>query len=96
MATEERSDRGRREDSRQQVPRRRFNVRRRKVCRFCVDKGLQINYKDSRLLSNFMSDRGKIMPARITGNCGRHQRRLATAIKRARVAALLPFSTAKM
>jgi len=70
-------------------------IHRKKVCRFCSDKDLKFNYKDSRLLGQFLSERGKIIPSRITGNCGRHQRRLATAIKRARIVALLPFTTAK-
>ena len=63
---------------------------RRKVCRFCADKG-NIDYKDYRTLSNFLSERGKVIPCRITGNCARHQRQLTAAIKRARMVALLPF-----
>jgi len=65
---------------------------RRKVCRFCAEKGIRIDYKDTRVLGNFITDRGKIIPSRITGNCARHQRRLTTAIKRARTVALLPFA----
>jgi small subunit ribosomal protein S18 len=65
---------------------------RRKVCRFCADKELRIDYKDSRTLGGFLSERGKIIPSRITGNCARHQRALTGAIKRARVVALLPFT----
>jgi small subunit ribosomal protein S18 len=68
---------------------------RRKVCRFCADKTLVIDYKDIRMLSNFVTERGKMTPSRITGNCARHQRLLTTAIKRARSVALLPFTTAK-
>ena len=71
--------------------RRRAPVRR-KVCRFCADKDAQIDYKDTRALSSFITERGKIVPSRITGNCAKHQRRLTTAIKRARAVALLPFS----
>ncbi len=67
---------------------------RRKVCRFCAEKGLRIDYKDTRVLGNFITDRGKIIPSRITGNCARHQRRLTTAIKQARSVALLPFAAA--
>jgi small subunit ribosomal protein S18 len=67
-------------------------VGRRKVCRFCAEKGLLIDYKDTRILGNFITDRGKLIPSRITGNCARHQRRLTTAIKRARSVALLPFA----
>ncbi len=73
---------------------RRRGLGRRKVCRFCADKGLAIDYKDARGLSHFVTERGKIIPRRITGTCSRHQRRLTTAIKRARVMALLPFTTA--
>ena len=65
---------------------------RRKVCRFCADR-LPIDYKDLRTLGNFVSERGKIIPSRITGNCAGHQRQLTTAIKRARNVALLPFSS---
>ena len=55
---------------------------------------MRIDYKDTRVLGNFITDRGKIIPSRITGNCSRHQRRLTTAIKRARTVALLPFAAA--
>jgi small subunit ribosomal protein S18 len=72
---------------------RRRGMGRRKVCRFCADKTMQIDYKDTRALGSFLSERGKIMPSRITGNCARHQRRLTVAIKRARTVALLPYST---
>lgn len=65
---------------------------RRKVCRFCAEKTLPIDYKEWRLLATFISERGKIIPSRITGNCAKHQRRLTRAIKQARTAALLPFS----
>ncbi|MGH7857800.1 MAG: 30S ribosomal protein S18 [Candidatus Binatia bacterium] len=65
---------------------------RRKVCRFCADR-TPIDYKDVRTLGNFISERGKLIPSRITGNCARHQRELTTAIKRARNIALLPFTT---
>jgi small subunit ribosomal protein S18 len=65
---------------------------RRKVCRFCAEKTLIIDFKDVRTLGNFITERGKIIPSRITGNCARHQRRLTTAIKRARTTALLPFT----
>ena len=68
--------------------------RRKKLCRFCVEKIDDINYKDVRLLSSFVSERGKITPRRITGVCAPHQKRLSTAIKQARNIALLPFTTA--
>ena len=75
--------------------RRRSMFRRRKVCRFCSDKELKYDYKDGRFLAQFVTDRGKIIPSRITGSCAWHQRHLAAAIKRARIVALLPFATAK-
>ena len=73
-------------------PRRR-GMGRRKVCRFCADKGMLIDYKDARVLGSFLTERGKIIPARITGNCARHQRRLTLAVKQARTVALLPYTT---
>jgi small subunit ribosomal protein S18 len=66
--------------------------RRKKMCRFCVDKVDDINYKDVKLLSSFTSERGKITPRRISGVCAVHQRRLSEAIKQARNIALLPFA----
>jgi small subunit ribosomal protein S18 len=74
-------------------PARRRGIGRRKVCRFCADKAMLIDYKDARSLGTFLSERGKIIPARITGNCARHQRRLTAAIKQARTVALLPYTT---
>jgi len=68
--------------------------RRKKVCRFCVEKIDDINYKDTRMLNAFISERGKITPRRITGVCAPHQRRLSEAIKQARNIALLPFASA--
>jgi len=68
---------------------------RRKVCRFCADKKQTIDYKDPKLLRYFITERGKIVPRRISGNCARHQREIATAIKRARHIALLPFVAAE-
>ncbi len=67
---------------------------RRKVCRFCADSNLKIDYKDPKLLRHFITERGKIIPRRISGNCARHQRQITLAIKRARILALLPFTTA--
>ena len=69
------------------------NRRRRKVCVFCADKVAFIDYKDSAKLRKFISERGKILPRRISGTCAVHQRELNTAIKRARNVALLPFVT---
>ena len=67
--------------------------RRKKVCKFCVEKIDTVNYKDVRLLGQFVAESGKIVPRRLTGVCTPHQRRLADAIKQARNIALLPFST---
>lgn len=64
---------------------------RRKVCRFCADSKLQIDYKDPKALRYFITERGKIIPKRISGTCARHQRKLSLAIKRARTIALLPY-----
>ena len=72
---------------------RRRGPGRRKVCRFCAEKDSVIDFKDGRTLSTFLSERGKIIPSRITGNCARHQRLLTAAIKLARTMALLPFTT---
>ncbi|MBQ6475527.1 MAG: 30S ribosomal protein S18 [Clostridia bacterium] len=64
---------------------------RRKVCNFCVDKMDYIDYKDVARLRRYLTERGKIMPRRMSGTCAKHQRHLAMAIKRARVMALLPY-----
>jgi len=64
---------------------------RRKVCRFCADSSLAINYKQTKTLRYFITERGKIIPKRISGTCSRHQRVLTRAIKRARSIALLPY-----
>ena len=65
---------------------------RRKVCSFCVDKVDHIDYKDATKLRHFTTERGKILPRRISGNCAKHQRQVTLAIKRARNIALLPFT----
>ena len=65
---------------------------RRKVCSFCVDKDDHIDYKDVAKLRRFVTERGKILPRRISGNCAKHQRQVTVAIKRARNIALLPFT----
>ncbi len=72
-------------------PRKQY-FRRRKVCKFCEEKIDVIDYKDVRLIGPFVSDRGKILPRRLTGTCSPHQRQLAEAIKRARNIAFLPFA----
>ncbi len=71
---------------------RRQRFVRRKVCRFCLDKVDTIDYKDITRLKRFVTERGKIIPRRITGTCAHHQRQLTVAIKRARTIALLPFA----
>jgi len=65
---------------------------RKKICRFCSDKITDIDYKDIKRLRNLITERGKIIPRRISGNCAGHQRQLGTAIKRARNIALMPFA----
>lgn len=74
-------------------PRRKKVYFRRKICRFCADRSLKIDYKDSRTLKFFITERGKILPKRITGNCATHQRQVTVAIKQARNIALLPFTS---
>ena len=71
--------------------RRRKRFLRKKICRFCADRATLIDYKDVRRLRNLITERGKIIPRRISGNCARHQRQLTIAIKRARHLALMPF-----
>ena len=68
---------------------------KKKVCSFCVDKVEQIDYKLGERLRRFITERGKILPRRISGNCAKHQRQLTIAIKRARQMALLPYTTAE-
>ena len=64
---------------------------RRKVCRLCVDRVAYVDYKDEKRLQRAITDRGKIVPRRVSGNCNRHQAQITRAVKRARVLALLPF-----
>jgi small subunit ribosomal protein S18 len=90
---EGRDNREGRGDGRDARGRRRFRGRgRRKVCRFCADKALRIDYKWWDILEDFVSERGRIVPSRTTGTCAKHQRRLQSAIKQARNVALLPYS----
>ena len=72
--------------------RRGGGMRRRKVCQFCAEKNSEIDYKDVETLKKFVTERGKILPKRITGTCAMHQRELTKAIKRARIVALLPYT----
>ncbi|MEJ2725561.1 MAG: 30S ribosomal protein S18 [Deltaproteobacteria bacterium] len=76
--------------------RRKVTYHRRKICRFCADSSLVIDYKDPRTLRLFTTERGKIIPRRISGNCAKHQRMLTVAIKRAREIALLPYTTSTL
>ncbi len=71
---------------------RKRTFQRRKVCVFCADSALKIDYKDVKTLNHFITERGKILPRRISGNCARHQRDVNLAIKRARNIALMPFT----
>jgi small subunit ribosomal protein S18 len=66
---------------------------RKRVCRFCQDRNIVLDYKDPKLLKHFITERGKIMPRRMTGTCANHQRKLKEAIKMARHIAFLPFTT---
>jgi small subunit ribosomal protein S18 len=68
------------------------NFTRRKMCRFCADEGTTIDYKNVAMLKHFITERGKLVPRRISGNCARHQRALALAVRRARMIALVPFT----
>lgn len=74
-------------------PARPMNRKRKKVCIFCADKVAFIDYKDTAKLRKFISERGKILPRRVSGTCAKHQRELNTVIKRARQVALLPYVT---
>jgi small subunit ribosomal protein S18 len=65
---------------------------RRRYCRFCADKEMKVDYKDPSTLKYFITERGKIIPRRISGNCAKHQRQLTRALKRARILALIPFT----
>ena len=71
---------------------RREYTRKKRFCRFCSDSSLRIDYKQYRLLRSFLTERGRIIPRRISGNCAKHQRELTRAIKRARHVALLPYT----
>lgn len=76
-----------------QDKRRGGGMRRKKVCQFCADKTEIIDYKDVDKLKKYITERGKILPKRITGTCAMHQREVTTAIKRARIVALLPYTS---
>jgi small subunit ribosomal protein S18 len=74
------------------VLKKRRAYRRQKVCKFCLDKVVQVDFKDVKRLRSFVSDRGKIVPRRISGNCARHQRQLTVAVRRARSIALMAYA----
>jgi small subunit ribosomal protein S18 len=88
-------DRDRRESGPggQQGGKKKFFYRRKRVCKFCVEKLEYIDFKDVKMLQQFIPERGKILPRRISGTCALHQRKLQNAIKRARTVALIPFAT---
>ena len=93
-ATEERPERAAREprEGRERPAKKNFKKQNfKKVCLFCQEKSAKIDYKDTNKLRKYIAEGGKILPRRMTGTCAKHQRELAVAIKRARVAALLPF-----
>jgi small subunit ribosomal protein S18 len=77
---------------RQNRNRKKKTFQRHRVCRFCADSSLTIDYKDYTTLRHFVTERGKIIPRRISGNCAKHQRKITAAIKRARNIALIPFT----
>ncbi len=89
---ERRERRGKGSDKDKKAAARKRGFARRKVCRFCADKNVAIDYKDPQTLKYFITDRGKIIPRRISGNCAKHQRKVGVAIKRARMIALMPFT----
>jgi len=78
-------------DARKTKKKERLLPLRKKVCRFCTDKVKTIDYKDTKRLSYFIRERGRIVPARVSGNCAKHQRRLTEAIKKARFISLVPY-----
>lgn len=73
------------------MDKRRGGFRKKKVCQFCADKNKTIDYKDVETLKKYVTERGKILPKRVTGTCAVHQREVTRAIKRARIVALLPY-----
>jgi small subunit ribosomal protein S18 len=90
MEREERGDRnGRGGEGRDEKKR---PVGRRKLCKFCGDETIKIDYKDAGLLKYFITDRGKLVPRRISGNCAKHQREISRAVNRARMIAMMPFA----
>jgi len=74
------------------IKRKKTFYQKRKICRFCADSSAEIFYRDFNTLKHFITERGKIIPRRISGNCAKHQRHLTRAIKRARVVSIMPFT----
>jgi len=74
-----------------QMDKKNFKIRRKRVCRFCTSNDIYIDFKNEKRLVRFLTEQGKIIPRRTSGNCAKHQRQLATAIKRARHLALIPY-----
>jgi len=87
MERDERASAGREDRDAKKRP-----VGRRKMCKFCGDETIKIDYKDAGLLKYFITDRGKLVPRSISGNCAKHQREISTAVNRARMIAIMPFS----
>jgi small subunit ribosomal protein S18 len=87
--------RGEREGGREQSGGKRRYVRK-KFCRFCAEKELALDYKNAYMIKQFVSERGKIVPRRISGNCAKHQRKLTMEIKKARIVALIPFTATQI
>jgi len=77
----------------QETIERKVTIRHKRKCRFCAESALPIDYRDVKLLGTLISERGKILPRRLTGVCAKHQRKVTREIKKARVLALLPFTT---
>ncbi|OGQ22664.1 MAG: 30S ribosomal protein S18 [Deltaproteobacteria bacterium RIFCSPLOWO2_02_FULL_44_10] len=71
-------------------------ITKKRPCRFCIDRKIPIDYKDAKALSSFMTERGRLIPCRISGNCAKHQREVTFAVKRARILALIPFSATQI
>src|SRR5579885_2828674 len=89
----DRGDRGSRDDGDDEKMGRRGGFHRKKICRFCSDQDFVMDYKDIRMMQSFVTEHGKIVPRRISGNCAMHQRKLTSAVKRARNLALVGYVT---
>jgi small subunit ribosomal protein S18 len=93
LSSDSRSGGGGRAAGRTASGQKKLTVRRKRICKFCQDKVDYIDYKDIRTLQQFIPERGKILPRRISGTCAMHQKKLAEAIKRARHIAFIPYAT---